>query len=361
MRKILFKIAIIIVSLISIFIIPIFYPAGMAIYVRLILLSLIFIESLKLFKILFINNNVKPIIANTAIVLFSLFVIFILLEAIFMFIPRSHSADYSLASKLWYKKYWKPINSLGYRDREPDNIYPVILFVGDSFTAGHGLQSVNDRFSNFVGQELKKHGRKYNTINIGKPNANSLDEFNLMQDFFYKTRIKPQIIVLQYWGNDIEYVAEGNGIKFDGFKPPANMNKFLIFIGSGSYLFNYLYWLFPREYLGEPYLTFLYRAFKDENILSKHKEDLKLFIDYARMNSIKLIVVVFPFLTDTEISDNLYGNNIVSFFRNYNVTVINVSDLVQDIPKSERIVNKNDGHASRKVNRIVAEEILKMI
>lgn len=361
MNKILFKSLIIITLLISVLALPLFQPAGLIVYIRLFLLFLILLESFNLFKMTFIDRSIHNVLTNAGTVLFSLFVMFLFLEAIFMFIPRSHSADYTLASKLWYKKYWKPINSMGFRDGEPDNSFPVILFVGDSFTAGHGLKSVDDRFSNIVGKELNQNGKKYNIINIGKPNADSLGEFNLMMDFFYKTRIRPQIIVLQYWGNDIEYVAGENGIKFEGFKPPANMNKFLIFIGSGSYFFNYLYWLFPREYLGEPYMTFLHRAFKDETILSKHKKELKLFIDYARRNSIKLIVIVFPFLTDTQTSDSLYGNHIVSFFRDHKVNVINVSELVQNIPTPERIVNKNDGHASIKVNRVVAEEIIKTI
>jgi len=361
MKKILFKSLIIILLLTLIFLLPIFYPAGIAIYLRLLLIILLLVESLQLFKIIFINTNVNKIISSTATVLFSIFVIFILLEAIFMFIPRSHSADYTLASRLWYAKYWNPINSLGFRDKEPDNNNPVILFVGDSYTAGHGLKSVDERFSNIVGKELNKTGRKYTVINIGKPNLDSKSEYDEMINFLYLTRIKPEKIILQYCGNDIEGVAMNNGLIFEGFKPPANMNKFLMLIGSGSYLFNYLYFLSPREYLGTPYVTYLTRAYKDNNTLSKHKEDLKLFVDYARNNSIQLIVVVFPFLTDLQMSDSVYINNIVNFFQAEKIRVINVSELSTNIPVAERIVNINDTHASGKLNKIVAREILKIL
>jgi hypothetical protein len=319
---------------------------------------LILIESLKLFKIVFIDAKVNKIITNSATVLFSIFVLFISLEAIFMFIPRSHSADFTLASKLWYAKYWKPVNSLGFRDNEPDNKNPVILFVGDSFTAGHGLKSVDDRFSNIVKRELNKRGKKYSVINIGKPNLDSRDEYDAMKDFVYSARIKPEKIILQYCGNDIEGAATANGLIFEGFHPPADMNHFLILIGSGSYLLNYIFWLSPKEYLGAPYVSYLTKSYKDDNILSKHKDDLKLFVDYARENSIQLIVIVFPFLADIEMSDTLYVNNIVSFFKVNKISVINVSSLVKDIPARERMININDGHASKKVNRIIAQEIL---
>jgi hypothetical protein len=361
MKKILFKGVIIIFLLISVFILPLFHPAGIAVYFRLFLLLLILIGSLNLFKIVFINKKFSEIITNVATVLFSLFVIFILLEIIFMFIPRSHSADYTLASRLWYAKYWKPINSLGFRDKEPDNNNPVILFVGDSFTAGHGLKSIDDRFSNIVGRELNKKEKKYTIINIGKPNLDTRAEYETMKEFLYLTRIKPEKIILQYCGNDIEGVAMDEGLIFGGFHPPPDMNKFIVLIGSGSYLLNYIYFLYPREYLGAPYINYLTKAYKNDNILSKHKADLRAFADYAGKNSIQLIVVVFPFLADVEMSDSMYVTDIVRFFKADNISVINVSQLVKDIPVPERIVNKNDTHASKKLNEIVAREILKKL
>lgn len=100
-----------------------------------------------------------------------------------MFVTRSYSFDFTLASKLWFSKYWKPINSLGFRDREPQNNYNVILFVGDSFTAGHGLKSVDDRFSNIVESNLYKNNKQYTVINIGKLSADTLGECNVMKNF----------------------------------------------------------------------------------------------------------------------------------------------------------------------------------
>jgi len=361
MKKILFKSLIIIVLLILVFILPIFYPAGIVVYFRLFLLFLILIESLKLFKMIVIDKKTNEIITNSATVLFSIFVLFILLEAVFMFIPRSHSADFTLASRLWYSKYWKPINSLGFRDHEPDYSNPVILFVGDSFTAGHGLKSVDDRFSNIVEKVLNKKEKKYSIINIGKPNLDSRNEYDVMKNFIYLSRIKPKKIILQYCGNDIEGAAADSGFIFSGFRPPSGMNKFIMFIGYGSYFFNYMYFLFPRDYLGIPYTTYLTEAYKNDTILLKHKDDLMLFVDYARENSIQLIVIVFPFLADIEMSNSMYVSDIVNFFKANEVCVIDVSSLVKNIPVSERIVNINDGHASKKVNMIVAQEILKKL
>ncbi len=361
MRKIIFKSLSIFFLLISIFIIPIFYQTGTAIYFRLFLIFLILIESLMLFKIICIDSRVNQFASNIGTVLLSVFVIFLFLETIFMFVPRTNFFDFSLSSRLWYAKYDKPLNSLGYRDDEPQNGHHVILFVGDSFTAGRGLKSVDERFSNIVGKELNKEGNNYRVINIGKSGVDTLGEYNLMKQLSYTNKIKAKTIILQYYGNDIEYVAAENGLQSDGFKIYKDINIFFKPVVAGSYLLNYLYWSFPRNHLSNSYINFLNQAYKNDHILSKHKEELKLFIDYARENSIQLIVVIFPFLTDVEMSDSMYMNDITDFFQDNKIRFINVSHLVRDIPVSERIVNKNDGHPSIKVNKIVAQEILKII
>jgi len=49
--------------------------------------------------------------------------------------------------------------------------------------------------------------------------------------------------------------------------------------------------------------------------MTEHKENLQKFIEDARRKSINLIVVVFPFLQDLEMSDQMYVKEIVSFLK----------------------------------------------
>lgn len=361
MKKAFSTITLITVLLIIILLIPQYYPVGIAVYFRLALIFWVIFETLTLFTLLVIHKKSHRYLAHAVLIILSVFIAFLVLESIFMFIPRSHGVHYSLASKLWLAKYWKPVNSYGFRDKEPQNGENVILFVGDSFTAGHGIKSVEQRFSNIVEREFLKKGRKCFAVNIGAMDADTLLEYQRMTYFYYQTRIKPQVIVLQYYGNDIEGVAMKNGIKFSGFHPPADMNKLLLFIGSGSYLINYLYWLYPKEFLGASYLSFLKQAYQNKTVVAKHKDDLMKFVHYARKNSIWLIVVVFPFLQDLDMSEKVYLKDIVNFFEANQVTTINVSDLVRDLPLKRRVVNINDAHASVEVHKIVAREILKKL
>jgi len=148
---------------------------------------------------------------------------------------------------------------------------------------------------------------------------------------------------------------------FEGFKPPESMNPLLIAIGSGSYFLNYLFWLLPHPELSVPYIHFLTQAYQNKTVMTEHKENLQKFIEDARRKSINLIVVVFPFLQDLEMSDQMYVKEIVSFFEGHHVPTINVTPLVKNIPLPDRIINVNDAHASAKVHKIVADEILKRL
>jgi hypothetical protein len=57
----------------------------------------------------------------------------------------------------------------------------------------------------------------------------------------------------------------------------------------------------------------------------------------------------------------MYVNDIVNFLKADKISVINVSLFIKGIPVSERIINKNDIHASKKLNRIIAKKILEKL
>ena len=80
MKKIFLNSLIIIALLISVFILPLYRPTGIAVYFRLFLLILILVESLKLFKIVFIDKKIKKFISNSATVLFSIFVLEVMVQ-----------------------------------------------------------------------------------------------------------------------------------------------------------------------------------------------------------------------------------------------------------------------------------------
>lgn len=343
-----------------VFIMPHFFPVGKAVFFRLFFIAVIMALGLVLFKKMFVDGSVKPRLAKLSVFLFSLFIIFFSLESVFMFIPKSHGIGYSLGSQLWFSKYWNPVNSFGFRDAEPDSQAPAVFFIGDSFTAGHGLKSVSERYSDIVRDELNAGGRKFPVINMGKNDIDTRGEIGTLQGFSAQTGIVPGIIVLQYFGNDIHGAALEKGIRFNGFSFYEDIPGALSFFVEGSYFVNFCYWTFQKED-ASGYIRFLSDCFGNPAVVNLHMEELKWFADYADGKGIKLIVVVFPFFQDVEMSKSMYADRVTGFFRERNVTVIEVSELTKGLPVSEAIVNNNDPHASAKVNSMVAHAILETV
>lgn len=358
MKSILYKLFLISTLTIVVLALAIKHPAGNIIYLRLALLIALMVEGIALYKILFVDRKVSKLLSGVGSILISSYVFLVILEAAFMFIPKSHGAGYALSARLWLERYQKPINSYGYRDTEPQDNGSVVLFVGDSFTEGQGIKSIDGRFSNIVGSKLSSKDKSVTAINIGKRGYDSAKEFAAMNKFINKSGITPKTIVLQYFGNDIDETAFAHGIGFNASKAYSNVPLPLEPFVKGSYFLNFFYWLFPQGD-AEPYREFLNKAYKSEDVFSKHLQDLQQFVDYANNHSIRLVVVVFPFLWDTDGSSNeLYVNELIDFFNARNIEVVDIYPLLKDIPVMERMINANDGHASVVVNEKVAEEIL---
>jgi lysophospholipase L1-like esterase len=85
------------------------------------------------------------------------------------------------------------INSKGARDDEQSLIKPEVLFIGDSFTTGVGVNQ-EETFSNRVEKALQKK-----TLNLGVPSYGTARETTLLKRFDLDSC---KYIVLQYCNND---------------------------------------------------------------------------------------------------------------------------------------------------------------
>lgn len=316
-------------------------------------LLLILIELLRMFYYGVIKNpKSNKIIANIATLGIMVVWLIGILEIAFMFISQSHEGDLSKASQIWFAKYWNPITPEGYRDFPKSNPEQKkkILVLGDSFAAGHGLENTEDRFSDQL--EKKLGADKVAVYNLGVSGSDTRDEFERLQKF----PVKPEVLVLEYFPNDIEKAARDAKLTLAQFQPYDDIKM----PGVGSlvmrfYLPNYIYWQFPH--MPPASITdFVQKSYTDTTILNPHLRDLQKIVDYARQHNAPMYVVMVPFLQNVEKS-NGYTKPIEEFFIKQNIPVVRLSDYLGNIPPKERIVGKNDGHASAKVNALIAEKL----
>ena len=228
-----------------------------------------------------------------------------------------------------------------------------VLLVGDSFTAGHGLKTADERYGNMLGEKLGT--RQYVTYNLGISGSDTRDEYARLLKFG-KT---PDILVLQYFPNDIEKVALEHGLIPDGFRPYSDLPRFIQSLFMRSYLLNYLYWQFPHGNFA-PFDVYARTAYGTPAIINDHLSDLYQFITYAKEHNAQFYVVMFPFSHNIEKTAE-YVKPVVNLFQTNNVPILDVGKLIGDIAPKDRVVGRNDGHASAIVNKRVGEALFRLV
>ena len=170
---------------------------------------IVILLGLSIFALYIYHKRHKPesfiftIIVNLAVTSFLLAIVFLLFEAYFRFIYDS--TDSLLSTRCcvkWFQKYYHT-NKSGFRDDieyEKDIPYGKtrITFLGDSFTAGHGIKNIENRFVNII----RGKNSNYDVHMLAIPGFGSKEELDVLEKAFaegYKT----DIVVLVYFLNDI--------------------------------------------------------------------------------------------------------------------------------------------------------------
>ncbi len=295
---------------------------------------------------------------NITVSLLTIFITLMLAEIFFkVFFAQSDGWNQTLASQNWFKRYWLT-NSMGYRDvewSEEDLRHKrKILVLGDSFAAGQGIENIEDRFSNILAAKL---GGDYLVMNISTPALSTKEEIERVKGFPYK----PEILILQYFLNDIRTAAHQRGV----ISNAPNLEPWPILkpLVDNSYAVNFIYWravrMKPRPWQADDFI-WLKTAYNDPEIWWLHQQELLAIYEGAASEKVKLIVVVFPSMNDVERSKELTAK-VVDFFEDRQVPVLDAVELVENVPVKQLVVNSLDAHPSEWVHEQVANKLYDMV
>ncbi len=340
------------------------FPAGNLRYFRALFILITIILGGKIMKELS-NTSLSNFIKNTVLIVFSTLSFIAIIEVCFMFISLSHGSGKAYSGKIWGKKYWNPINNLGYRDEQPNKNENTVFFIGDSFTAGWGVKDIQDRFGETAAMELNKKGKKINEINLGRYGADTRLEFHLFEEFISKTGIKPKQIVLQFFVNDVDKFIPKNK---KCISIPENIPRWKKIMIDGSYLANYINSLYPSNNSNfKPlkeceYTEQLKHVYSLDSLWKKEELQLNKFLNYSTKNKIPLTIVFFPFMEDLTLAKKLnIENRITAYCKHNNIKLLNVTDLLRNLPREKRQVSITDSHASVEVHKIVGKKLATLI
>lgn len=297
----------------------------------------------------------KAAITNLLLITLSIFLTCLALEFYFKVFYAETDGFKTLARENWFDRYYNgTFNSLGFRDQEwpPEQVADKkkVMILGDSFVEGYGIKYPKDRFSNLLANKL---GQNYVVFNVGRRGAGTLKEIKDLKEYPYK----PDILVLTYFINDIDNTAREHNI--DGpttmpYSPPA-LDPLL----ENSYAFNFFYWrayrvlLYKQEALRNDWRA---SAVKNPEVWAAHEQELQTIIDWSTENHVKLMLLIFPDLVQTD-ETRYIVRPIIQYFTKHQVPVLDVTPLLTNIPTNERIVSSLDPHPNEHLHALIAEAL----
>lgn len=260
--------------------------------------------------------------------------------------------EFGLHGQNWTERYIQR-NSLGYRDREwtPAELAQrtTIFALGDSFTEGWGLNDPADRYTDVLQRLL---GEDYAVVDIARAGQATSHQLANLRDYPYA---QPDIVIWQYFINDIEVAAKSNGMTWDYQIPPAPP------IVEESYLASFIYWrmnyqaLFTNVNDGRSEWEYLYAAYDNPYIWDIHRQEIERLIDEIEARGARLIVVIFPNLLDP-LGSVPYVDRVAQAFEARGVTdILKLTDEAAAWEPDERVVSAFDSHASVAFNHRVGQ------
>jgi hypothetical protein len=264
----------------------------------------------------------------------------------------------------WYQNFYKKnLNSLGYRDYEPmpdDPSLTRIAVVGDSFTAGHGIDNIDNTFPQLLEKQL---GPGYDVNLVAQSGWDSIDHTAWL-DAYYKNLAPrlPQIVVLSYYLNDIDYLLKDDQdpntvFSFLDLNRPAGWFVLNYFVP------NYIYYnlaQFTSPVRNTNFTDRLIRAHLDPALWAQHEVYLQQFYQWTVDHNARLIVLLWPQIAAVKESQPAL-QPVRDFFTARGVEIADMSPLLAAQNPLDMIVNRFDSHPSIAANRLAADLLYRTI
>jgi len=314
---------------------------------------------------------VKSLFKNLVALGVSTIVCLVAAEFVLRFIYRdvTTTAD----NRSYFALKWKAanvrLNSLGYRDKEPEPVPPDtyrIAFIGDSYTFGQGIPE-DARMSNIIERELKQR-RDVQVINLGNAGNNTMHEVGVLKMAIPK--LKPNFVLLQWFVNDVEVAEESHEAELAALPPPSLANELKMGMRNRSVLYFLAAETWHRylERRGSGYAEDMRARVGDSSSPQARRAEQALvqFITLCKENGIPVGIVLVPYFTP------IHGREYPFLYLHQRVLAtcdkeaIPCLDLLRtfapymndDTKYRELWVNKFDSHMGPAANRMAATELL---
>ena len=250
------------------------------------------------------------------------------------------------------------MNNFQFRDNIP---YAVkiqkgkrrITIIGDSFSTGHGIKKVENRFANILRKKFPDAEIHVAALN-GLNSQTELNSLKTMQARGYEF----DIIILAYCLNDIDYLVP-KSLEID--TRIKSFNSQLSFLEKNSYFIN----TFSFRYFASQdpdfmsYSNFVLDGYENDESWEYHKSTLRGIKKFTQDLNKPLVVVTFPFLQE-KIENYTFleaHKKLNAFWKNENVAHLNLLRTFEPHLGEKLVVNKYDAHPNEYANQLAADAI----
>jgi hypothetical protein len=279
-----------------------------------------------------------------------------------LFYDATDSFSQTNVSRRWFDRHIV-VNRAGYRDarelptyRDPGKRY--VAFVGDSFTFGHGVKNVADRFSDRVGTALQADGIV--AFNIGLPGLDIRTLTQAIPEEFDKHGVPADVMVYTFVPNDIEYCDERTATFY---QQRASLEP-AFFLWKQTYFYNLLYHRLSHWGTSNSgdYYGYLRESYKGPP-WDCFTQNLDRLDAWCRQRKTRLMVVIVPFMTNLDEQHPFLPAyaRLREYCSQQQIPCVDLTSAMTAHQQEGLVVSRFDAHPNERAHAIAAEAITPVV
>ncbi len=298
---------------------------------------------------------------NALILLFLLSLGFVLGEAYFRFFYDTTDAmAFSRVCQRWFERYWH-VNTWRCRD---DHNYAFkiepgkrrVTFLGDSFTTGHGIKNLEDRFGN----RIRRAHPDWEIHLLARNGFDTGSEIGGLKEVM-SVGYQVQNVVLVYCLNDVDDLQPESSAFLNRIASAVAQAGWL---RRNSYFADFLYCRYraARDPHIRDYYAFTREAYRGP-LWERQKQRLKSLRDLVHSHGGQFSVVTFPFLhaLGPVYPWRFVHEELDQLWKDLNVPHLDLLPIYAGLPAKKLTVNHFDPHPNEYANQLAAAAIDKFL
>ena len=323
-----------------------------------VILAMVIFASLRPWKA---HTRIVRILARLFLAVWTLIVLLASLETGFALLyDTTDSFSLTNVSRRWYERHVR-YNNMGYRDDKSFQLTVPkgekrIMIIGDSFTFGHGIADIANRFSDVLENRCHQElGANWEIDNFALPALATSSQLSLLRELGERG-LQADLCLLVYCLNDIEDLV-----------PDSRIIVGTIILDLPSH------WLFRRTYFPN-FLYYRYRQFSRPEVRgyfewlaeayrgpvwNEQVKQLDELRHWCSDSETPLLVALFPFLTNLgpEYPFEEAHRKLRDYFARHQVPCLDLLETFRAHRNERLVVNRFDAHPNERAHALAAEAI----